>query len=134
MSSTAPASNQDKGKGKQTCRRQQAIIAAHWATQVRAPDDAAPLLALRLSELEIAAHRALAMLHKHACNCIDCHGHDKPICEMTQYSYEGDMPLLLAAPDMLRLLREVVVKDYDRMIEAMGKIEHFLAKLDGERT
>lgn len=70
--STAPASNQTKGQGKQTCRRQQAIIAAYWATQVWAPDDAAPLLALRLSELEIAAHRALAMLHKHACHCIDC--------------------------------------------------------------
>lgn len=70
--STGPASNQDKGKGKQTCCRQQAIIAAYWATQVRAPDDAAPLLALRLSELEIAAHRALAMLQRHPCTCIDC--------------------------------------------------------------
>lgn len=69
---TALASNQTKGQGKQTCCRQQAIIAAYWATQVRYPDDAAPLLVLRLSELAIAAHRALAMLQQHECSCIDC--------------------------------------------------------------
>ena len=89
MASDSKKSNQAAGEGKRTCKRQQAIIAAHWATQVRAPDDAAPLLALRLSELEIAAHRALAMLHKHACNCIDC---QRPIPKIGDRNKHGEKP------------------------------------------
>jgi len=89
MASDSNASNQEIGKGKRSCNRQQAIIAAYWATQARAPDDAAPLLALRLSELEIAAHRALAMLHKHACDCIDCR---RPIPKIGDRNKHGGQP------------------------------------------
>ncbi len=51
---------------------------------------------------------------------------------------DADLPspangrLMAAAPDMLRLLREVSVPDYDRMIAALEKIEKLIATLDGE--
>lgn len=89
MSSTAPASNQDKGKGKQTCRRQQAIIAAHWATQVRPPDGASPLLALRLGVLRHEAKKALAVLKIHKCDCIDCR---RPIPKIGDKNKHGEVP------------------------------------------
>ena len=72
MASDSKKSNQSAGEGKQTCKRQQAIIAAHWATQVRPPDGASPLLALRLAVLRHEAKQALKVLRQHACNCIDC--------------------------------------------------------------
>ena len=72
MASDSNKSNQAAGEGKRSCKRQQAIIAAHWATQVRRPDGASPLLALRLSVLQYEAKKALRSLKIHHCDCIDC--------------------------------------------------------------
>lgn len=61
-------------------------------------------------------------------------GNNLVVCRFADWGKPSpaDSRLFIAAPDMLRLLREVVVKDYDRMIEAMGKIEQLIARLDGE--
>ena len=72
MASDSKKSNQAAGEGKRSCKRQQAIIAAHWATQVRPPDGASPLLASSLGILRHEAKQALKVLKSHHCNCIDC--------------------------------------------------------------
>ena len=72
MASDSMKSNQAAGEGKRSCKRQQAIIAAHWATQVRPPDGASPLLASRLGVLRHEAKKALKVLRQHVCDCIDC--------------------------------------------------------------
>lgn len=68
-------------------------------------------------------------------------GRDKPICEMTQYSYEGDLDVLLAAPTMLRLLRVLVpmsesgAEDREGWMvwnAALNEASELIAKLDGD--
>ena len=64
--------------------------------------------------------------------CSIINGHDKPICEMTQYSYEVDVDLLLAAPDLLRLLRVLTSNGTHEEGEAAhDEAEALIARLDG---
>ena len=87
MASDSKKSNQAAGEGKRSCKRQQAIIAAHWATQVRRPDGASPLLALRLGVLRHEAKKALAALKIHKCDCIDC---TRPIPKIGDKNKHGE--------------------------------------------
>ena len=55
------------------------------------------------------------------------------IADLMQSPHHADGHLMAAAPDMLRLLREVSVPDYERMIVALRKIEELIARLDGQQ-
>jgi len=89
MASDSKKSNQAAGEGKRSCKRQQAIIAAQFATQVRAPDDASPLLALRLGVLRYEAKKALSVLRSHHCDCIDCR---RPVPKIGDKNKHGGQP------------------------------------------
>lgn len=68
----APPSNQTAGTERHSCPYAQARIAAFFAKQLRPAEDARPILALRISELEIAACRVLALLDANPCGCHEC--------------------------------------------------------------
>ena len=63
-----------------------------------------------------------------------------PICEMTQYEWDGDRALFIAAPDMLRLLR-VLVRTCDSdmdgrqswlvLNDALDEANKLITRLDG---
>lgn len=80
-------------------------------------------------------HTPSPWIHDHS-EIID--GRGLRVCRFADYGAPSpeDMSVILAAPDMLRLLRAILknhrAADYENMIKALGAAAQFVERLDGE--